>query len=329
MKGTLFFVLVAGLAGGACANDTSATLGAGGLAFAQNDNIAMASETLYLSPEEVRVTYEFENLTDNDQEVLVAFPMPDITGDFYGMVGYPTEDSENVFGFSTTFAGEPVSAQLHQSVFALGVDRTKDLEKLGVPLAPHLMETEGTINALPDGEKAQLVSLGLVEMQDFGDGDRYYTPVWTLKSAYTWTAVFPAGETVTVEHRYKPGLGGTAGVSFLYDDGGATLADYAARYCLDAPVIESVRRNMAAPDEPWSAPYYEAWLEYVLSTGANWAGPIGTFRLIVDKGVTENLVSFCGEGVEKTGPTTFEAVYEDFYPWNDIEVLFLVRHDMS
>lgn len=329
MRGMLGFVLLAGLAGSALGNDTSATLGAGGLVFAQNDDIAIVSEELYLSLDAVRVTYEFRNLTDTDQEVLVAFPMPDITGTFEGIVGYPTDNTDNIFDFSTTFEGVPVEAQLHQSVFALGVDRTKVLAKLGIPLAPHVVATDQAIDALSDADKAHLASLGLVEKLDFGDGETHYFPAWTLKSAYTWTAVFPASETVTVEHDYTPGIGGTVAVSFLYDDGGEMLADYEERYCLDASVINAVRRNMSAPDEPWTAPYYESWLEYVLSTGNNWAGPIGTFRMIVDKGSTDNLVSFCGEGVEKIGPTTFEVVYEDFYPWDDIEVLFLVRHDMN
>nr|WP_255714188.1 DUF4424 domain-containing protein [Pelagibacterium xiamenense] len=320
---------MAGLAGAALGNDTAATLGAGGLAFAQNDNIAMVSEDLYLSLDEVRVTYKFENLTAEDQEVLVAFPMPDITGEFEGMVGYPSDNPENVFEFSTTFECRPVDAELHQSVFALGVDRTKELVKLGVPLAPHVSAAENAINALSAAEQDHLVALGLISDPGFGGDAPYYFPAWTLKSAYTWTAVFPAGETVTVEHRYTPGTGGTAAVSFLYDDGGQTLADYERRYCLDPPVIDAVRRNMVSPEEPWSAPYTEAWLEYVLSTGRNWAGPIGTFRLIVDKGRPENLVSFCGEGIEKTGPTTFEVVYEDFYPWEDIEILFLVRYELN
>ena len=58
--------------------------------------------------------------------------------------------------------------------------------------------------------------------------------------------------------------------------------------------------------EAGKGPYYtENWMSYVLSTGANWSGPIGHFSLTVDKGVPENFVSFCGQGVKKVGPTTF------------------------
>ncbi|HCO55457.1 MAG TPA: hypothetical protein DIT93_10615, partial [Pelagibacterium sp.] len=150
MKAWVIGAMAFGLALPAHGNDTMATVGVGGLQFAQNENVRMLSEDLYLSMDAVRVTYEFENLTDTDQHVLVAFPMPDIESSPYEMAGFPTDDPENVFGFSTTFDGRPVEAELHQSVFALGVDRTKALQKLGVPLAPHLLSTEDAVNALSE-----------------------------------------------------------------------------------------------------------------------------------------------------------------------------------
>lgn len=313
------------LAGPGLANDSSAVLGAGGLVFVKNENIRMVSEDLYLSMDEVRVVYRFENLTDEDQAVLVAFPMPAITGSFHGNVSYPTQDRENIFGFKTTFDGEPVNAVLHQYAFALGVDRTKELLKYNLPLAPHVSETDKALNELPEADKQLLVSLGMVEANDWG-ASVYYVPIWTLESSYTWEALFPAGQEVTVEHTYKPGIGGASSTVILYDQP-EIQANYGLKYCIDDPIKNAVRRNLSNPDDLWSAPFYENWLSYVLTTGANWAGPIGTFRLVVDKGRPENLVSFCGEGVTKTGPTTFEVVHEDFWPWEDINVLFLVRID--
>ena len=59
----------------------------------------------------------------------------------------------------------------------------------------------------------------------------------------------------------------------------------------------------------------EQRLDYVLTTGGNWAlGTIGDFKLTIDKGDPANLVSFCGENVKKTGPTTFEMTAKDYYP---------------
>ena len=68
----------------------------------------------------------------------------------------------------------------------------------------------------------------------------------------------------------------------------------------------------------------EQRIEYVLTTGGNWAlGTIGDFKLTIDKGDPDNVVSFCGENVRKTGPTTFEMTAKDFYPERDIDILIL------
>lgn len=329
MKRIWIIAIVAGLAQPVLANDTTAVIGVGGLEFVQNHKIQMVSEDLYLSMDAVRVVYEFENLTETDQSILVAFPMPDMESDFYSDLGYPTDDPDNLFGFTTLFEGEPVKAELYQTVYALGVNRTEELTSRGVPLVPHLIGVDAALNDLPVADLDHLEHIGMV-VNWGGDGDdAYYYPAWTLKSSYLWEAVFPAGERVRVEHSYQPGLGGTVATTFLDTDESSTRADYDKRYCLEDNFVNAVERSLLDPSDVWSAPYTETWLQYVLSTGSNWAQSIERFRLVVDKGEEANLVSFCGEGVRKIGPTTFEVVYEDFVPWDDIDVLFLVRRPGS
>ena len=80
----LVCMLAAAVAMPAQANDTAAQLVTGGLEFVINDDIKMLSEELFISREEIRVVYEFQNNTDTDQKVLVAFPMPDIEPDWWG-----------------------------------------------------------------------------------------------------------------------------------------------------------------------------------------------------------------------------------------------------
>lgn len=328
------------LAGPALANDSMATLGAGGLLFVTSPDIEMTSEDLTVGPDEVRVVYEFTNKAEEDQHVLVAFPMPDITGngDFNVMV--PTEDPENIFGFETTFNGEAVEAQLHQYVFAFGIEYTDYLKDLGVPLNPYGQETAEAINALGDAEHTALLERGLVIPMEYStdpEGKVWqtdYTPVWTLRSTYSWEADFPAGETVEVEHSYTPSVGGTVAVTFLsepYEDYDPAT-EYAKKYCTDKSFLNAVKKTLADPDQPYSAPFTESWLSYIWSTGANWSGPIKRFHLTVDKGRPENLVSFCWDGeVKKTSPTTFEMEAEDFYPpWNrELEILILNRQDQA
>ncbi len=60
----------------ATANDTIANFAAGGLTFSRTDAVGIESEDLFLSTMEVRVTYRFRNLTAQDVDGTVAFPMP-------------------------------------------------------------------------------------------------------------------------------------------------------------------------------------------------------------------------------------------------------------
>ena len=338
----LMFTVAGGLAlsGVALANDSMATIGAGGLVFLTSQDIEMTSEDLTVGPEKVRVVYEFTSKAAEDQRVLVAFPMPDITGDGDFMVMVPTEDPENIFGFETTFNGEPVEAELHQYAFAFGIEYTEYLKELGVPLNPYGRDTIEAINALGDDQHKALVERGLVIPMEYSTDpagkvwQTDYTPIWTLKSTYSWEAEFPAGETVEVVHSYTPSVGGTVAVTFLsepYEDYDPA-ADYLKKYCTDESFLKAVKKTLADPSQPYSAPFTESWLSYIWSTGSNWSGPIKNFRLTIDKGRPENLVSFCWDGkVTKTSPTTFVMEATDFYPpWNrELEILILNKQDQA
>lgn len=326
-------LLASVLAVPAAANDTMATLGTGGLTFINSENVKMLKEDLYISPSEVRVRYEFQNQGDADEPTLVAFPMPDITGSPDFMVSIPTEEIENIFGFETLVDGEPVAATLHQYAFAHNIEYTDYIKALGLPLAPHPQATVTALNALDDATKEELFRLGLViplEYQDEANGPMKseYFPAWTLKSTYSWETTFPAGQTVIVEHRYKPSVGGTVAVMFMQQDSEDyhPSADAKAKYCVDDDLVAAVEKT-GVKQEGWvDYPYFDTWIQYIWSTGANWGGAIGEFTLTVDKGDPKNFVSFCWDGeVTKTGPTTFEAKATDFWPpWDrELEILIL------
>lgn len=314
------------------ANDTTAVVTTGGLEFVTNPDIVMESEELFISAEEIRVVYQFRNTGDVDQNILVAFPMPEIVPNFYSDVSYPMGLEGDGFGFETTFNGEPVAVELHEYAYAFGVDRTKMLKQLGLPLLPINQAASEATDALDAETRAELLHLGMLtpDEYDAGEGwEKHYYPAWTYRATYTWEGSFPAGEVVTVEHKYAPSVGGTVGVSFLgeayedYDPG----KEYAEKYCTDASFVAAVEKTLTNKDEPWSAPFTESWISYILTTGGNWGGgSIGRFRLVVDKGSPDNLVSFCGDGVKKIGPTTFEMVAEDFWPDRELDVLILNRY---
>jgi len=335
MKVLAALLAFAALAAPAIGNDTMSTLGAGGLVFIQTEQVRMVREDLYVSPEQVRVKYEFHNESETDATSLVAFPLPDITGSGDFMVAIPTVDPKNIFGFETRVNGEPVNTELHQYAFATNIDYTQYLVDLGIPLAPFGDDTVKAINALDDATKKELQHRALVIPMEYDAGQGMqteYWPTWTLRSTYSWEAHFPAGETVMVEHSYKPSVGGTVAVSFLGEpyEGYDPAAEYKKKYCTDDSFVNAVRKTLPNPNEPWGAPFTESWISYIWSTGANWAGNVGTFHLTIDKVLPQNLVSFCWDGeVKKTGPTTFEMEAKDWWPpyGRELEILILNRQD--
>jgi hypothetical protein len=322
------FLLLA-LSTPALANDTTAQLGTGGLIFVRTDAVAMESEDLFISPDEVRVAYRFKNISDNDVESIVAFPMPDIVPSAYGNVSIPDMASDNFLDFTVAIDGQALQPALDQRAFAAEVDVTEELKAAGVPLFPYGDASAEAVTRLPEAQRADWIARGLimVDTYDVGEGMKdHYVPLWRLKSTYWWRMAFPAGKPVDVKHSYKPSVGGTVGLTFVNDGsiGGEQRDEYRRKYCMDASFERAVQKAVDAAEEG-TAPYFENWISYVLVTGGNWATNIGTFKLTIDKGVASSLVSFCGEGVKKTGPTTFEMTAKDFYPEKNVEILILKK----
>lgn len=315
---------------GARANDSTAELATGGLVFVKNDAIEMRAEDLYISTAEIRVTYRFFNKTDRDVTVHVAFPLPEIKVESMDdNISLPTEDPINIFGFATQVNGRPVRTSVEQRVSAHGVDRTQMLRDLGIPLAPHLASTNEALDRLPRGQWDALVKAGLAEIEEYDAGkgmQQHLAARWTLNTTFYWEQTFPANAETVIEHHYRPSVGATVqtsiGSSLAETEG--WLADYTRKYCMDSAFLTAIKRAPRAADNDFP-PFSEERIDYILTTGANWSGPIHDFRLVVDKGSPDSLVSFCGEDVKKISPTQFEMRKTDYVPTGDFFVLFLKR----
>ncbi|TPN81553.1 DUF4424 domain-containing protein [Mesorhizobium sp. CU2] len=330
---TVLTAALAMLAAPAFANDSTAELGTGGLILSRSDAVAMQSEDLFISPEKVTVDYVFHNNTDKDVDAIVAFPLPDISGDPEEMPAIPENQSDNFLGFELTIDGVAAKPQLEQKVFALGIDVSADLKAQNVPFNPFGDAAKAALAKLPKAVLTDWESRGIVIEDPESDTSQgaapAYTPFWQLRSTYWWRSTFPANKDVQVSHRYKPSVGGTSSVSFFsegkFQD--PQYSTYKTRYCMDDAFENAVRK--AAKDNADGYPrYYESRIAYILTTGGNWAaGTIGNFKLTVDKGNAKALISFCGDNVKKIGPTTFEMTAKDFYPEHDIDILLLEPSD--
>lgn len=302
------------------ANDSTAELTAGGLVLRQSDSIDMLSEDLYISSRQVRVRYVFRNGGARDVTTIVAFPLPDLELDYEGDYSFPSE-------FETIVEGAPQEMSVERKAMIGETDHSAILNQYGVPLSPDT-DWEGfgeALDALTDTQAEQLQARGLVEIHRYesrSETRRHIRPLWTVKQTYYWEQTFPTGEELTVEHRYRPSVGGTAGSAIAYpgfreSEWGQEMV---AEYCMDSDFIAGAERIAGSSEH---GIMMEQTLGYILTTGANWREPIGEFRLVVDKGDPRNIVSFCGSGLRRIAPTQFEMRRTNWRPDRDLRILIL------
>jgi hypothetical protein len=298
------------------------TLGTGGLEFAKNTAVRMVAEDLTISPEKVRVRYEFVNDTDKDVEILVAFPLPDIDttvyfgwhGKFGNRVGI-SDDPENFVDFRVWADGKPVAVQTEQRAFLKTRDVTELVKGAGSPLNVVAGKGRQIFEALPEAERRQLFANGLL--------DDYRVPLWLLRTRFYWTQRFPAHKRVVIEHSYQPVTGRTG---FSESMAKSNTPIDGVDYCFAAPATAEVEALAAARPKVVRGflynPLSASETAYILKTANNWNGPIGRFHLTLDKLKPENILSLCWDGeLKKAGPTTFEFVRENFAPARDIHML--------
>jgi hypothetical protein len=325
MRFLLPTILILTLAGAARANDTEAVLGTGGLTFAKSTSLRMESEDLTLSRRAVRVAYRFRNLSDRPITTRVAFPLP--TVDVGDMSETPhsfhlSGRDGDIVDFHLIVDGRPAPAALEaRAISTKGQDVTALLAGHHVPLigVRSEEEVERALNRLTPSEVKVLAAAGAVYADEWTSPGDVKHPGWKVQAAYHWVQTFPAHGEVRIEHRYAPVLGGVhferaadlARPRALSSDG--VWPDEKRSWCLDPG------RVRALPAGAVSA----SWLEYVLRTGANWAGPIGRFRLTIDAD-PGGIVSTCpipGLTLQRSGPNLF-AERAGFTPRSDLAVLF-------
>lgn len=312
LAGFLAAVFSGLVAGAAAANDSTAVMEAGGLRLTRDAPVGILSERLYLSVDRVEVDYRFRSASDRDERTLVAFPLPEFDFAWLGpeIMGGRGETVAGRVGFRVQVDGREITPMLELRALRNGVDVTDALTRAGIPLGSLDYDAvTGRLSALDPATRAQLTALDLVEFW----GPDEAVPLWTVKATYYWPQVFPAGREVAIRHSYTP----IPGAFFVTDPELREIEPEA--YCMTEAERAGVRNRI---DRSGAGAVLVHDLHYVLSTGANWQGPIGSFHLVVDKGDPSAMVSLCFDGLQKTGPTLFEATRRNFEPDRDLQILF-------
>ena len=328
MRRALLLAAILALPALARADDTQAVLAGGGLRFTKSAAIAMEREDLSLSPAEVRVAFVFRNRGAEPITTDVAFPLPELdVGDFSEIphtFHYSGRDGDLV-DFHLSVDGKPVVATLDARAFnEKGVDITRVLQSLRIPLvgARSDDEIDKAFHALKPAGVKRLLAAGGGYSDEWTGQDTARHPRWIVRAVYHWRQTFPAGTPVRIEHRYRPILG-----EIQFDKFADLLPDNALGALGAWP--DEHRAWCATPALIAAAGDSEArarvrWLEYILKTGANWAGPIGAFHLeiIPPPGATALTCPISGLTLRHAGHTIL-ADRANFTPTSDLAVLFL------
>lgn len=336
--------LAAVLASPAFANDGFGGLTATGLEF-RDSPVQMLSEDLYLSLDRIKVTYVFRHDGDEDLEGEVIFPLPPINlGALYESAFALSEAElakDNIVGFTARVNGKPVKVKADRiaviepeydeerpqsaSYDTPGTDVTVLLAKHKIPLTYAFDKVAAALTKLPKAAKDELAAAGVASF-DEEDGTGY--PMWSLIERYHWTQVFPHGKDLKIEHDYKSA---PPGGIFTWRDPKAPDNDYIAKiakdYCIDAGTQKAIEKALVKSDAE-DGPYWNGmayYLDYVLKTARTWNGPIKNFKLTIDKGKADSVISLCIDGIKKTGPTTFVVEKKDFTPDRDISILIVPK----
>ncbi|WP_228284681.1 MULTISPECIES: DUF4424 family protein [unclassified Psychrobacter] len=297
------------------ANDSAGYVATGGVEYIKNKNISMHSEDLYISKDEIRVNYEFKNLSNKDITETILFPMPAIPS----FIDSDYADIDATYdSFKIWVNGRAIQPKLHVRTFMSplviedgytthadeAVDTTDIFTSCGINKAEMLVPWTYQVDA--EYVNRKLLACDNPKLTRFIDDRTDPYIFWDSQIIYSWQQTFKANSTTTVKHTYAPLVGGSVHL------GEEEFGDF----CVDDYTRRGFHESGARP--------YEA-LSYILTTGANWAKPIKDFTLTVERDNNE-LVSFCWQGkgkVKKIAPNTFQIKESDFVPTHDFNVIFI------
>jgi hypothetical protein len=325
------------------ADDSAASIAAGGLVPRRETRIVMAKEVLRISPEKVVVDYDFRNDTDDDVSTEVAFPVPPYA---YDPDGAPISYA-SFADFKLSINGKAAAFETEAKATLNGKDVTAILavDKVDIASFGHLQESDGAnaathtpdIERLPKAEQQRLTQLGLYDAED-GWG------AWTVHLQYHWTQTFPAHSTVHIRHEYTPVEGSELmELDTLQDvldhkqptsgdaDSKKEEAEDIARLnglCPDPSLLNALVERMKASGPGEGQYAHPHWVDFILTSANTWKQPIEDFTLTVDRGKameedSKSFISFCspqGAQVEKLDANRFQVHLTDFVPAGELRI---------
>jgi hypothetical protein len=324
MKRTGFFTLCAAvllvLSAPVLAQDEGRGIGyaAAGPVFDLPPGVSVERQEVHISIYSVRLSYVFKSSAR--RTVHFRFVMPDMPVDASPDIAALDKNSEaaglaadmqpaNYTDLSVRVDGKPLMLGGNGRALLGGKDVTRQLLDAGVPLLTG-PDSDPVWRQLPPEKQAKLKASGLMSDD---------TALWTYQADFAWDATLAPGET-RIEVGYAPLSDYWSDINL--DDFPEMAADGSATrtYCIDG----AVRRAFLSGKRQ-----YELYTVTHLVPPGGWHGPVGRYRLVVDKQHPTDLVAFCPLEAKEVAPMRFEWTAANYIPGSQIGVLFLWDTDAA
>lgn len=336
----------------ALADDSAASIAAGGLVPRRETRIVMAKETLLISVKKVVVDYDFRNDSDQDVTTEVAFPIPPYENE--SMDG-PSPTEASFQSFKLWVNGKAIRYESEARATLKGQDVTAILKAnlIDIPTFGHFLDTVDSkhtevigspdFSRLSKSAKDQLVKAGIFESEPNPWAK------WTVHLQYHWTQTFPAHSTIHIRHEYSPVEGFTqvsltavenllAQLTIGHSaDSNPDGAKFLTGFCADQPFLSTLARPLresesqakTEDDKLYDGIIFPHWVDFILTSANTWQRPIEDFTLIIERPEPvhgkHTLVSFCSPAngkVEKLDAEHFQVRLTNFVPNSELHIGF-------
>jgi hypothetical protein len=342
---TQWIVLIFMLTFKAGANDGASSWAAGSIEFKKEPNISMEKEVLEISPLQIKVSYEFKNLSKKPITLEVAFPIPAYEptdagpnpqtrprfSDFTAVVdGHPVKLRETVKAF---LGAHYRNNQKEKTTWFEQVFKTKDASDADKDFYPLLKSLKVDVdNPRPDEKmRKKLRNHHLYECEKDDDeivgstssSDWYST--WKVERTFHWKQTFPPNKIVKIIHTYTPQNGieqydfernpppTKPDMNFQHG-----YRSQQKNYCID----EGTHNAIVKKEPDHTAMLYP--VDYILTSAKTWEGPIKDFLLILKRPTEDYFISLCWAGeLKKVSQNTFESHLYNFTPNKDLSIAFI------
>jgi hypothetical protein len=320
------------------ANDTTASVASGEISFNRSNEISMEKEVLSINADRIKVVYSFLNTTAKPIKTTIAFPLP-----VWPYNSEPTWDTEFISNLiskgsvSTTYEeyikhipflnfkvlvnGKEITYKMmNKAILPNGKDITPILRKHNIPLSRIILvgwEEAGLLESNPELNQ-KLKKLKLLDIAG--------KPLWSLQTIFYWEQIFPPKNITNISHSYTP-ASGNAWITKqeqhkLGQRSNSSSSKYEIRDRNKTYDLKDFCMRDEDLDRKVGSTFKRAFIvDYILSTGSNWKGPIKDFTLILEKNLGEPYTCF-DESLKGNG-TQYTVNIKDFTPREELKALFI------